>query len=520
MTDTFLPAPLRSPSSGELLAGMGSEPPVEPTISAKQRLLLAPKLNGNLSSGTPTASFVPEQINAQARMAQYLESDPDDSVWRKLAPQPQVLRDAPGKSFQKLLGGSALPEEEWENLKVSLHEVRDAIQDVDDSLTVGSGKVTSVYPSDGVWMTVEFPDGDLPGSLSGDSTGIIPESALAWPAAKAGITVFAGPSDVVYAAPLNEKTDKQLRNFAPGPVGKDGIPRWQPVVPLQVPSHRQVEGQTVTKPGLVVDSYVRQEHYPGTKGGDWLVWDVPAPTTPKGWRPPEWMRGRAERIRAGVATSVPEYALNRLIRDDIVDQNTLNQRLEDTSWAVFEAQHDPQRTSHLISRLKRDGFEPIEVKAEDDRRAWLVFGVDPSKASELSPRRPVFTNDGVVFDGEEPQPRRYTMATPGGAASFVTQEGQVAGAVPRTSRRVDRWQFKVDPDQAHRLSKLATDLEALGAQNVSIYAHETEVEGFEPAREHLFSDGVSLRVVRSKSSEIGESNSIPLFVRSTVGLPE
>lgn len=531
MTDTFtqpMPA-LAPPTPGELLSQMKPQPDPEPEVTAKDRLLVGSGLLGTAKTapapgayGAP-AAVKQQNINLAARKAQYVEkaADPDpDAVWRKLEGNPELVRDRAGKLFRRLAAGGKLPEADWDELRATVGSVAVATEQVGDDLTVGAGKVSSVYtPPDGVWMTVDFPktgnSADLPGSLTGAPSRSLPQTTLDWPAAKDGISAFAGPADVVYAAVPDEQTDFQLRNLRPGPLGSDGIPRWVAVRPLPVRSHNVLESAAADAEGAVIDGYPGRDAYPGTKGGDWIVWDVPADA--RGWKQPVWMGGRAKRVQGGVVSSQPEYALTPVTREELPDPQTAQSRLEDTAWAVFEAQGDPQSTSHLVSRLKRDGFDPIEVSQESGRKAWLVFGVDPVKAHAMSPKRTVWTNGGASREDDD---RTFRISTAGGTVSFQPEGSMSAAAITRTQRRMDRWAFQVDPDQSRRLAGFATNLEAIGSQNVSIYSREAEIEGFEPAREYLYSDGVSTKVVRTASKRVGDSNAIPVHVRSTRGWPK
>jgi hypothetical protein len=525
MTDAYasmLPPPA-PPSAAELLAQMKRQSEPESAVTQRDRLLLgaqvlapSPKLDSSIQNVDKIPS---DNLELAARKLQYAEkmSDPDpDAVWRKLEAHPLALQDKPGQLFNRLLGGRKLAEEDWDELAGKLSQVATATEKVADDLTVGAGRVSTVYTADdGVWLTVDFPRGGsdtLPMSLSGKPSRALPPATLDWPAGE-GITAFAGPSDVVYAADADDETDFQLRQLRPGPAGKDGKPRWVAVQPLPVRSHTAVEGVTAGTEGAVVDAYLA-DGYPGTKGGDWIVWDVPADA--KGWREPAFMKGKSRRITGGVASTGPEYPLTPLPREKVPDPRALTARLDDTAWAIFEAQGDPASTSHLVSRLKRQGFDPIEATQDSGRKSWLVFGVDPDTAHQLSPKRTVWTNSGASRDDE---PRTFHIRTAGGTVSFQPDGSLSAPGIPRAQRRVDRWAFQVDPDQAKRLAGFASNLEAVGAQNVSIYSREHSIEGFEPAREYLYSDGISTRVVRTASKRVGDSNAIPLHVRSTAGWP-
>lgn len=528
MADTFVSpvAPVAPPpSASDLLASFKPDTPAEVEVSQKQRLLLGAKvLKPTPPPQLPEKLPPTPNINLAARKAQYTETDPSpdpEAVWRKLEAKPDVVRGRSGDLFRKLLAGSALPETDWEELKSNLSSLAEATTDVDEDLTVGKGKVSSLYAQpDGVWMTLDYePEAtdDLPASLTGKPSKALPAAALEWPASD--FTAFAGPTDVVYAGRVSDKLDRQLRTLRPGPVGKDGVPRWVPVEPLPVTSHNALEASTLSEPGTVIESYVGKDVYPGTRGGDWVVWDVPEQVGPQAWKPPAWMQGRAERLQLGVGSSQPKYRLQPVAKDDITDQHTLDRHLDETSWAVFEAQGDPQSTSRLVGRLKKQGVEPIEL-INSGRRAWLAFGVDPQQAANLSQKRPVYTNDGVVTDSEEPEAQRWQFRTASGTVSFNSTPGLTSGAMPRTQKRASRFAFQVDPTDSARLGRFAADLEALGVQNLSVYSREEAIDGFEPAREYLYSDGVSLKVARTASSRVGDSNAIPLHVRSTAGWPK
>jgi hypothetical protein len=64
--------------------------------------------------------------------------------------------------------------------------------------------------------------------------------------------------------------------------------------------------------------------------------------------------------------------------------------LETHAWAVFQ---QPDRT--LISALRREGFDPVEL-AGGDSPAVMVWGIEPQAAADLVPDRTVLTHTGEV----------------------------------------------------------------------------------------------------------------------------
>jgi hypothetical protein len=176
----------------------------------------------------------------------------------------------------------------------------------------------------------------------------------------------------------------------------------------------------------------------------------------------------------------------------------------------------------MLNRVKALGLNPVEVDG-DGGKGWIVFGLEPDDAEVLS-SAPVYTPDGVVnppedWDEREDLPSWRVPAADGTSVLLNAVEGDPVGRVPRTSAPIRMSAWRIPQELIGRVSGIADELEARGATEVAAYTRHAALDGFVPAREYLFDDGISLRTVRTASSSVGESNAIPVHVRSTAGLP-
>src|SRR5690606_20888102 len=105
-----------------------------------------------------------------------------------------------------------------------------------------------------------------------------------------------------YAAPAEERTDRQLRNMFPAPLGKDGVPRWVPVEPLKVVNHSAVKATPLQALGVELDSNVDRDACVGTRPGAWIVFDVPDGTARRNRVGPRARPSdKLEQMRSGVS---------------------------------------------------------------------------------------------------------------------------------------------------------------------------------------------------------------------------
>ena len=85
--------------------------------------------------------------------------------------------------------------------------------------------------------------------------------------------------------------------------------------------------------------------------------------------------------------------------------------------------------------------------------------------------------------------------------------------IERTARRVRKLAYKVSPEEAGDIGKIANIIESLGGENVAIYGCRETIPGWEPASELLFTDGAQTMVVRTKTADSKASNVATVFVR-------
>jgi hypothetical protein len=222
---------------------------------------------------------------------------------------------------------------------------------------------------------------ELPGSLTGRPGEVLPVMALR--TESGDLTLFADQYDVTYAAAVDPRTDYWARSMHPGPLGRDGVPRWVATKPVPVRSLDAVDTAVLRNPSAVVET-VPAGTYPGFDAGDTISFDW----TP-GQRLPAWAASAAEQ-RGGFARSRPARQTEPLGRADMVDGPTVQAALDTHAWAVFTK---PDRT--LVSQLRREGFDPVELSGGDEP-AVMVWGIEPEAAATLAPDRTVLTHTGEV----------------------------------------------------------------------------------------------------------------------------
>lgn len=83
-----------------------------------------------------------------------------------------------------------------------------------------------------------------------------------------------------------------------------------------------------------------------------------------------------------------------------------------------------------------------------------------------------------------------------------------------------RYLLPIRPERSHLISRYADDLERSGRKNLVVYSQHSSIGGFEPATEHYYTNGVSTRLVRSRTKVLGEPNAVRVHVRPTQWLPE
>lgn len=536
------PAP---PSAGDLMRQM-TEPslPVVDDVSPRDRLIFGAKVANKVPDRViPPAPDVavqaqtlkrsrnpldPGVVNLAARLRQHRAQQPDEdraaADVQRLFDNRKLVKGPASGLLERLSNGDPLKDDEWDQASQHLSTMSDALAPIGDDLMVGNGKVVAIDPQPaGASVQIEYPKSssleDLPMSLAGGVGDTLPAYTLD---AKVGggLTVFAGATDVTYAAPVTPERDRQLRALYPGPVGADGVPRWAKVEPVAVKDHRAITAGL--DQGAVSDLHPDRNSYVGTRPGDWIVFAEPTVPEPNGWQPPSYMTG-VERLRGGVARSKPALQIVPVRQDELTDAQTVQQRLDDHAWAVLSPQGSATATSTMLARVKAKGLDPIVVDG-DGGQGWLVFGIEPDDAEVLSRNAPVYTHDGVInagaeWDEREDLPSWRVPTADGTSVSFNAVEGEPVGRVGRSSAPLRMNAWRIPQELIGRVSGIASELEARGATDVVAYTRHADIDGFEPAREYLFDDGVSLRTVRTAATTVGESNAVPVHVRSTVGLP-
>ena len=89
----------------------------------------------------------------------------------------------------------------------------------------------------------------------------------------------------------------------------------------------------------------------------------------------------------------------------------------------------------------------------------------------------------------------------------------------RTVAAAKRVLITLDPADAHLVGSHANEiLDTKNGSNVAIYAHDA-VDGFDRAREHQFTDGVTTHAHRSADPEIAASHGFDVYVKDASGLP-
>jgi len=130
------------------------------------------------------------------------------------------------------------------------------------------------------------------------------------------------------------------------------------------------------------------------------------------------------------------------------------------------------------------------------------------------------TEDAIVVELERGQkirlPRNVPPAVEIGVAEVDRWDEELG---ERTRQPVRKILVQPGPDYEGKLGDLADELEVRGGKSPVIYNHGVHVQGFSPAREHVWTDGVQTYAARFADEDLGSPNSGRVWVRDTEGLP-
>lgn len=310
-----------------------------------------------------------------------------------------------------------------------------------------------------------------------------------------GLAVSASPT---------ERNARLLRHLYPA-FTQGGVTAWLPGEPAQTEAADKLGG-------AVYSSYFLQAFggHPLFKPGQHIVYDASDPSHPGTDLGP-------------VVSQGPALKQDRLRSADI-DPNNLPNLLKTNQWALI-----PGNNSTKAS-LVRSGYHPIAHKVGDND-SNLVFGISPEQARKHTTAE-IVANDGTYsHDGFRPG-GELSFDKAGDGAPSVTRlhGGDVSwhlSAVDRTEDPTDAPGPETETQRVRRRALTVTgdleaqiaDIERLGGQNLHVYAHRNQLDGFKTAWEHVYTDGVNVgSVVVKKAAQAAHTG--PVLVRSTDGLAD
>jgi hypothetical protein len=407
-----------------------------------------------------------------------------------------------------------------------------------------------------------------PGSLADGGVSVLPLDVLE-ASDIGGLGAAALPDgNVAYLADATDEVSARFNHLYPAVEGADRVPRWANVRPDRVQSVATVRQIAAADAGSIGESWLNADldtvgGHPLLSGRESITFEVPDGAYVK---PP---RGLEPRQVGRVEIDRPERSLERLSVDDL-DPNTFQDPatspMNTHAWAAISADLSEeqlvrlgmksysrtQARNALRAELQRRGYNPIDQVGIYDggsEPSFLVFGITPAEALELGEKfgqDSVLTPDGFVYHRtapNDPETAGQLRPTAGDIEFNIPDDAdfrsrltigdqdvtwaspmdwdrttpyEAPAVLKRTSSSARKFVVQVPPGK--NLAELASDLERKGAKNVSIYARQAELEGWQRAREHLFTDGQQTYAVRSLDNDVTRPNSGNVFVRSTAGL--
>lgn len=306
------------------------------------------------------------------------------------------------------------------------------------------------------------------------------------------------------SAPPTERNLRLLRHLYPAFTQK-GVTAWMPGEPARTEAASKL-------PGAVYNDFFLKANggHPLFKPGVTIVYDATDPTHPGADLGP-------------VMSTGPALKMDRLRAADI-DPDKFDKILQDHAWALIPGGNSTK------AGLIRSGFNPI-THIVGDTTQYAVFGITPEQARAHTAGE-IVANDGAYsHDGFRPgKGVTFEKAGDGQQSSTRLATGDVhwlLSGVDRTSEPTDPPGPEQTTTRARRravpvtgdLQATVADLESKGAQNVKIYAHQNQVDGFHTAWEHVYTDGTNTAsILTRKPSQ--EAHTGPVLVRSLDGLPE
>lgn len=507
------------------VAGAMPQTPIRPGISEKQAKILATP-DDHIAQAKAFGAVDDVQAAAVAGWLAIHEKSGRPSAPVDIARFDRVVEEGLLNDrsihvlYGKMLNGRLADDGEAAELSSIVGKVARALDAFGDDLTLGSnGKLvgidtTGAEPALRVHFTKGSDDDPVfaPGALQALPGESLPVGALAGDVTKDGYDLYVGATDATFAGVADETSDAQFRKGFPAVEGVDGTPRWLAAKPVLLDNLNVVERAARRNPTAVVDLYLQT--YPGFLPYDSIVFELDQPS-------PRASELGAVRLGPG-ASAGPEFSARRYTADDLIDERTAGDALFDGMWAIF----DDSDKAKLGPR-----HSPITVTGPNGRTGRLVFGISPSEAAEATFGF-VYTHDGIatrrddfdeivdrIFEADDDDDWELSVKD-GTTVSFSPAIVEAPLDVARTSRPVDRWHLPLDERSVKLISGLANHLETLGATNIVAYASIPNVEGFQRAREHVYSDGGSgFAVARTVDPVLGDPNGLPVWVRDASALP-
>jgi hypothetical protein len=302
------------------------------------------------------------------------------------------------------------------------------------------------------------------------------------------------------SAPPTERNARLLRHLYPA-FSQGGVTAWLPGEPSSTEDAAKIAGDRYN------DFFLRaQGGHPLFKAGTHIVYEGQGPGEDLG----------------PVLTSGPALKMDRLRTTDI-DPNHLDELVQSHQWSLVPG--GPAVRASLI----RSGFNPILHKIGDSS-SYLVFGMTPAQARKHTDGEIVSNDgahssdgfrpgDGVSFDRAGDGQQSMTHLAGGQVHWFLNGVDRESDPQPTpepetTTQRARRRVVEVSGS----LEEAVASLERGGAQNVRVYAHRNQLDGFHTAWEHVFTDGTNTTSVLTRNPS-SAANAGPVLVRSTEGLP-
>lgn len=418
------------------------------------------------------------------------------------------VRGRGAELYHKARSGRLKGDVEANELAALVDRTSQMLDAFDDDLTLGNGRLLAV-DTDGVQprLRIAYAESGVdepvsaPGAITALPASSMPPDALAGPTGD-GITLDVGDDDAVFIAKTTVDNDLVNRRGFPAALGDDDTPRWLKVAAAHLRDANSVERTAVRTPTAKVDVH---QHYAGTFPYDSIVFEGPQRLHPRVAELGAVSLGR------GVANE-PTLGGNKITAEELGDAEQVRRHLHEQMWAIFTT---PPAKLH-------PKYAQIPVRSAG-REGTLVFGITPGEAVESSAGL-VYVNDGVARrDGvvaDAPDDEWDVDAADGSTVSFVPDVSESLEIVDRRQRAVERWHIPLDEKTTKNIGVIADTIELYGARNVVAYAARPAVDGFELAREHLYTDATGNTVAaRTADTVLGDFNAVPVWVRRADGLP-